>query len=124
MEECHMLAFKSLRHLHVHSESFRINNEPGIQQELKKLTKQIENKVFHVKYTTIQEVQNNIQSMADQIAEFVVILDIYLFRDVCKTRGKLFACILQEYLCKNEGKRVNMLYHLLMNLGLIMSGCH
>ena len=123
MEHCHQLAIRTLVHLNVNPEPFQNNDENGIKQELRNLIKQMD-VIFRTQYTSINDIKKHIPLIANQVKEFETILLLYLFNDFCKQRGQLYASVLQQYLCKDNGKRINMLYHLLMNLGLIMSGCH
>lgn len=122
MEICHKLAIKIIAHFNIQTRPFIENDELNIKKELTKITKQLDSTI-HKKYSTIDELEHDIPIISQQIKEFDVLLDLYLFNDFCKNRGKLFACYLQEYLCKNKSQNLIILYHYLTNLGLIMSGC-
>lgn len=120
MEECHKLAIGILKNLPIDITHFQNNNEMGIKQELKSLIKQID-LILKQKYTNMNQIQ--IDKISTQVSEFMSILDLYLFNTLCKKRGQLFSGILQEYLCQNNAKNLDLIYHLITNLGIIMSGC-
>ena len=122
MNECHKLALNVLKHLYVDANPFLNNDEIKIKKELKKLNRQMD-EILNKNYTNIDYIHQNIQTISNQITEYITILNVYLFNPLCRQRGQLFASILQEYLCKNNGQKLDLLYHLLANLGIILSGC-
>lgn len=122
MNECHSLAINILKNLYIDTEPFLNNDDVKIKKELKKITRQIDN-IFDQRYITIDYIKQNIQTISNKISEFTAILNLYLFNPLCKQRGQIFSSVLQEYLCKNNGQKLDMLYHLLANLGIILSGC-
>ena len=121
MEDCHKLVIGIVKNLSIDTIPFQTNNEIEIKKQLKSLTKQIDS-IIKQKYT-IKTIRENILSISNKITEYMTILNLYLFNQFCRQRGQLFGSILQEYLCKNNGRNLDLLYHFTTNLGILLSGC-
>lgn len=121
MEDCHRLVIGIVKNLSIDTMPFQTNNDVEIKKQLKSLTKQIDS-ILKQKYT-IQTIRENILFISNKISEYMTILDLYLFNQFCKQRGQFFGYILQEYLCKNNGRNLDLLYHFTTNLGILLSGC-
>jgi hypothetical protein len=122
MEECHKLVIGIVKNLSIDIIPFQTNNNIEIKKQLKSLTKQIDSIIKH-KYVSVDIIKKNILSISNKISEFMTIMDLYLFNQFCKQNGHLFGSILQEYLCKNNGLNLDLLYHFTTNFGIILSGC-
>lgn len=121
MEDCHRLVIGIVKNLSIDTIPFQMNNDVEIKKQLKSITKQIDS-ILKQKYT-IKIIRENVLLISNKISEYMTILDLYLFNQFCRQRGQLFGSILQEYLCKNNGRNLDLLYHFTTNLGIILSGC-
>lgn len=125
MMECHKLAFSQLSLLTADATPFLIGDEKAIKIEIKKIQRQIQN-IINETFNDVASAIERIPKVSQMLSEFFNFFHIYLSNNACKSRGLLFAGILQDFLCKQNDARpinYNIIYHLMANYGLIMCGC-
>lgn len=124
MAECHDFVVMLSVYLIRDRVPFKTNDKNNIQIELHNTIQTIDN-IIHRKYKRVKDFYVDIGNhhIPELVHEFINIALAYLRHGPCIKGDSSFINIFRDYLCAQNCRNLNMLYHYLANAGIIMSGC-